>query len=201
MYEIKTIQTREELAKGNPARVNQYNWGGDYRPEVTAVLCYLKGQGFLLKMTCREQNPRSVVTEQNSGVCRDSCMEFFANFRPEKQGFGYLNFECNAIGSLLCAYGPDRYDRKTVRELGCVHPTAEPFCTAEEWGYTLLIPNRLLEDLYKTADYRPGSVIRGNFYKCGDDTDTPHYGSYAPIKAEHPDFHRPECFAELVIVE
>jgi len=200
MYKIRTIARREDIIEGNRAEISVYPWGGDYRPEAWAELCLLQGEGFLLRMTCLEKEPRSVITEQNSGVCRDSCMEFFANFRPEKAGTGYLNFECNSIGSLLCCYGPDRYERKTVVELSCAHPKAVPFRQEAAWGYTLLIPFSLLHRLYGEREYGPGTVIRGNFYKCGDDTDVPHYGCYAPVTADHPDFHRPECFTGMEIV-
>ena len=47
-----------------------------------------------------------------------------------------------------------------------------------------------------------GNVLdfKGNFYKCGDETKTPHYGSWNPIENPTPDFHRPEGFGELVIL-
>ena len=38
----------------------------------------------------------------------------------------------------------------------------------------------------------------GNFYKC-DESLHPHFGSWNPIEAPAPDFHRPECFGKLML--
>ena len=46
----------------------------------------------------------------------------------------------------------------------------------------------------------PGAAMRGNFYCC-DETLHPHFGSWNPIKAPEPDFHRPECFGRLILGE
>ena len=40
--------------------------------------------------------------------------------------------------------------------------------------------------------------LMGNFYKCADGTDSPHYVSWSPIKTEKPNFHCPEFFGELI---
>ncbi len=198
MYEIKTISSREELSQGNLAEISVYNWDTAYQPKASAQLCYLKNQGFLVRLSCQEQNPRAVITEQNSTVCKDSCLEFFVDFAPEKP-VGYINFECNVLGALHCFCGPDRHSRKAVVDMGCEQPAAEPFRTETEWGWELLIPLKLLKTIYGKDDFRPGDRIRGNFYKCGDDTEQPHHGSYTKIDAPRPDFHRPEAFADMVI--
>ena len=39
--------------------------------------------------------------------------------------------------------------------------------------------------------------IKANFYKCGDELQTPHFLSWNPIKIENPDFHRPDFFGTL----
>jgi hypothetical protein len=43
-----------------------------------------------------------------------------------------------------------------------------------------------------------GHVARANFYKCGDETETPHFGAWSPVQTPQPDFHRPEFFGRLV---
>ena len=117
MYEIKTIRSADEIESGNVAEIAVYNWGGEYRPVSRAILAFIPDEGFLLKIWSEEQRPRATFTGKNEGVCRDSCLEFFANFKPELAHSGYINFECNANGALLCCYGEDRYDRKTVIEI------------------------------------------------------------------------------------
>ena len=39
VYEVKTIQDMSQLDQGNVARVDVYNWGGNYRPETYGILC------------------------------------------------------------------------------------------------------------------------------------------------------------------
>jgi hypothetical protein len=44
-----------------------------------------------------------------------------------------------------------------------------------------------------------GATLCANFYKCGDELSVPHYISWAPIEAEKPNFHRPDCFGKMVL--
>lgn len=63
-----------------------------------------------------------------------------------------------------------------------------------EWELTVKIPFTLM-------GLDPNNLpekIRGNFYKCADGTDSPHYVSWSPIKTEKPNFHCPEFFGELI---
>jgi hypothetical protein len=43
-----------------------------------------------------------------------------------------------------------------------------------------------------------GLKMTGNFYKCGDALESPHYLCWNHIKTEQPDYHRPEYFGELL---
>lgn len=201
VYEIKTITDISEIDKGNIAEINKYNWSGEYRPYAYGKLCYIKNQGFAVKLMCRETNPRAIYTEQNSPVCKDSCLEFFANFKPDIEGLGYINFEGNANGSLLCCYGTVVYPRQTIEDMGLEHPIPSVIKTEDSWGYTVFLPLETIKAIYGNADYEIGDHIRGNFFKCGDDTDIPHFGSYTEIDFPHPSFHQPQFFADMVIVE
>ena len=40
-------------------------------------------------------------------------------------------------------------------------------------------------------------TIGANFYKCGDETNEPHFISWNPIDLPKPDFHVPQFFGEL----
>jgi hypothetical protein len=63
-----------------------------------------------------------------------------------------------------------------------------------EWELTVKIPLRIM-------GINPENIptkIQGNFYKCADGTDSPHYVTWSPVKTEIPDFHRPEFFGELI---
>ena len=200
-YRIKTIASPAQIGEGSVVPVSVYNWGGDYRPEVKAVLCYVREQGFLVRLTAKETDPLAVQTEPNSGVCTDSCLEFFANFKPELPGSGYINLEVNAIGTTLAFYGPDRFTRTSLIDLGAGHPQPRAFRTEQEWGWEYLIPLTVIEKVYGDASFKTGDVIRANFYKCGDHTEVEHYASFTKIASDHPDFHRPESFGFMQIVD
>ena len=53
--------------------------------------------------------------------------------------------------------------------------------------------------------YVPGFVrtktmkLMTNFYKCGDETEFPHFGAWKEVAVPEPDFHRPEYFGELTL--
>lgn len=201
MYEIKIIENKNQIETGNIANISIYNWGGAYQPKATAILCFIEQVGFIVKLSCDEKNPRAVFTKQNEGVCRDSCLEFFANFKPKKTGSGYMNFEGNAKGSLLCCYGTNRYHRKTIMQMGFCHPEPLPYQNEISWGFELMIPLSLINDVYGDSTFSTGDIIKGNFYKCGDDCEVPHYGSYTKINSDHPDFHLPEYFSDMILVK
>lgn len=201
LYNIKTILDPSQLDRGNTAAVNIYNWGGSYRPKTEATLCYVKDRGFIVRLLCAETAPRAVHTKADSPVCEDSCLEFFVNFQPDKPGNGYINFEGNANGAMLCHYGPSRNARSSIVSMGLSHPVPTVIQTAANWGWQLLIPLSWIHTLYGSVSYSTGSRIRGNFFKCGDKTDSPHYASYTKIDSPNPDFHRPEYFANMIITD
>lgn len=200
MYKIKRISSMVDIEQGELAEVNVYNWGGEYRPLVYAKLCYVENEGFGLKLYCEEKNPlaRHTPDEKNAMVCKDSCLEMFADFKPTLQK-GYINFEANANGSLLCEFGKDNQDRKFLVDMGLKHPTVTPFKTETEWGYTLFVPFSLIKQLYGNAEFCKGDMLRVGFFKCGDETEQPHYASFTEIKWEYPSFHRPQFFADMII--
>lgn len=45
--------------------------------------------------------------------------------------------------------------------------------------------------------YLDGKTMKGNFYKCGDKLQTPHFLSWSPIGLERPMFHCPAFFGTL----
>ena len=116
----------------------------------------------------------------------------------------YYNFECNCAGTLLVNFGK-KGDRHPAPEnvLANVKRWSslgrEPFeerigeCS---WELSLVIPatslfNHDIKDL-------SGITLRGNFYKCGDLLQTPHFLSWSPIDLPQPCFHCPEFFGRLV---
>lgn len=202
MYEIKLIENEDEIKFGKKAKIDVYNWGGDYRPNSFGVLCFLKNKGLLLHMECEEKNPLATFKNQNEYVCQDSCLEFFMIANPNSPlETQYVNFECNANGSLLCCFGDKIYPRNTIIEFGLSHPKAIPFKTENSWGYDVFISLKLISELYdREISYEKGDVITGNFFKCGDKTQQPHFGSFTKIDSERPNFHQPKFFDKFIFV-
>ncbi|MGL4345317.1 MAG: carbohydrate-binding family 9-like protein [Cellulosilyticaceae bacterium] len=194
------VQTKEKVDYDSikPLEVTHYPWGTDYMPKVLAWLYHVKGEGFYLKMRCEEQNPRAVYTSANDPVYQDSCMEFFASYYPEDEHAGYINFEMNSNGAVLCEYGHPG-DRFYLKDKGFDVPVPAVTKGEDYWEIDMMIPDAFIQAVYGKETISP--VIKGNFYKCGDQTHTPHYGSWNPIENAVPAFHKPEFFGTLEIVE
>lgn len=160
-----------------------------------------RGTSILFKFRVREPQIRAVHTGYNAPVWKDSCVEFF--FSPGDDP-NYYNFEFNAIGALLGAYGPDRQHREPIPEeiLELIQTTPslggdpiENLTGRLSWELDIVLPVKVFHHhrITDIADTRG----RGNLYKCGDDLDQPHYLSWMPVQTDDPDFHRPEFFGEL----
>jgi len=158
------------------------------------------GSNIYLSYEVEEPQVRAVNTAFNSPVWEDSCVEFF--FAPE--GDFYYNFEMNAIGTLLCGYGKDRHSRKRLDDkiLRKVHTKSslgrdafEKTGDIRSWKLEARIPIEVL--IFSKIENLSGMKARGNFYKCGDKLDHPHYLSWKAVQTPDPNFHLPEQFGQL----
>jgi hypothetical protein len=70
--------------------------------------------------------------------------------------------------------------------------------TEDGWELTYRIPLSFLQLFFPDYVYRPGTVLRGNCYKCGDLTVQPHYVTWNPVSSETPDYHRPQDFGLMI---
>lgn len=178
--------------------VKEYSWGGEYRPAVNFKVAFVPNEGFYVKSCCKESNPRVTYTAPNSPVCRDSCLEFFAAFDVSKPDV-YINYEINANGCALVQFGTTD-NRPFIDALGAQMPTPKAYRCEDAWGWELLISLDVLDKLFGKIDYKAGTVIRANAFKCGDDTAVKHYGSWQPIDWPYPSFHRPQFFGKMELV-
>jgi len=192
MYKVK-INEKEAVV----GEINQYVYGCKYQPKVYFKLWYYQKEGFFLKMVCEESNPKAIYSNHGDPVYKDSCMEFFVDFFPEDPTKGYLNFEMNAAGAMLLCYGVDRNNRESVVEK--LRIKQQVSISKESWEINLKIPLYFIKEIYGRNNFAEGSVIKGNAYKCGDDTETAHYGTWRRVETKTPDFHRPEFFGEMII--
>ena len=201
MYHIATILSGESHV-GEVFTLSHDRPEGAPSPLTRGQLVYLPGAGLEVMMTCREANPRAVYHNPNDPVHTDSCMEAFLDCFPDLPQYGYIALEINANGACHCSFGTGRHTRNYVLKRGLPHPKVaiERFMEdgADHWRATCLLKTSLLESLYeRKCDFAPGHRMRGNFYKCGDHTDNPHWGSWAPV--EKVDFHVPHLFGDLIV--
>ena len=198
-YVVKRVEQITDWSDVPKAMISNYFWREGYSPEAYAQVVFQENVGFLVRLRCKEENPRATYVNENDPVCRDSCLECFINFDPEGSEAGFMNCEANALGTLLCGIGPQRAGRQKLAHIGLPRPQIQPQKEEGWWGYELLIPLSLLETIYGKTQWESGHKMTGNFYKCGDDTEIEHYGMWNPIQWDHPDFHRPEQFGTLVL--
>ncbi len=192
------VQTKEKITfcRVPKAEISTYKWGDGYAPTAYAQLIYVKDKGFALKMTCKEANPKAVFTNYGDSVCRDSCLEFFVSFNNKSNL--YMNFEMNSAGALLSAVRTDRKNKTPIDQKTAV-PTVKPSKTKDEWSVETFFSLEMINDLFGEVKFESGYAFKGNFYKCGDDTEHPHYGMWSPVELDHADFHQPSFFGDLII--
>lgn len=199
-YIVKTIKNESEIDSLPKAFIDKYVWGDEYTPTSFAQLGLIKEKGLYLKLTSFEKDPKVTGTEYGHKVHLDSCLEFFTSMDNESQI--YVNFEANAAGAFVLTARLNRYDE--VRHAhtidGLELPRVKATVNEDNWTVEVLFDYDLIEKLFcKKITFENGYVFKGNFYKCGDETHTVHYGMWSPVGLKDPDFHQSAFFGELEI--
>ena len=181
--------------------------GSDHRPQTSARMLY-DAKGLYGTFRVQDRYVRCVRTQYHDPVWKDSCVEFFAQPRPDH---GYFNFEFNCGGAFLCCYitdperTPDGFKGsvkvpadigQTVRVRSSLPQRVEPEITAPVvWTLGFFIPFALFEHYLGPLGAITGQAWRGNFFKCADDTSHPHWATWSPV--DQFNFHRPNCFGSI----
>lgn len=152
-------------------------------------------QGLWVRMEAEETAIRATLTQPLDEVYTDSCLEFF--LAPDPSDNRYLNFEFNPLGNLYLGFGSTRPTR--VRQIVgdkelLFHP--QPFFNEKGWGIVYHIPFAFIRNYF--PGFEPCGEMAGNFYKCGDLTEQPHYLSWRVMRTATPDFHRRQDFGTLI---
>jgi hypothetical protein len=187
------------------AEVANYPWpDSGHRPRTRARLLY-DDTWLAVRFDVEDQYVRAVAQAFQDPVCRDSCVELFVS--PDPASPAYFNFEMNAGGVMLlrrCGsrhmYGPvTDEDGATIRVSHSMPKQIEPeIATPCSWSVEYHVPFTLFAKYFEVPAPKQGTQWKCNIYKCGDDTSHPHWGTWAPVQAERPDFHRPESFVPLL---
>lgn len=202
MEYIAPLFKRQTDAKDFPvAAIDSFMWNTNgYRPESYAALFAVENEGIYALLWSFEDNIRCECTKRDDLVYTDSCLELF--LMPVEGDDRYINFEVNQKGVYLSQIGEKREGRVFIKELTDLEPEISVMEIEEDgrkaWGYEIFIPDSFVSSLYGVEHHTKECTIKGNFYKCGDLTDKPHYGAHFPVKTENPDFHRPEFFGDII---
>jgi len=198
------LESASELMDGFGHRdlVENLNWKETYpyRP-ITLFNIARSNNSIFIKYSVRGSMLRAIYSNDLEPVNEDSCVEFFCKL-PDSDN--YMNFEFNCIGTCNASKRKSKTEgvvRYTLDELSQIkrYPSIgrRAFNEMEgmfEWELTVKIPFTLMGI---DPNNLPKKLL-GNFYKCADGTDSPHYVSWSPIKTKKPNFHCPEFFGELI---
>jgi hypothetical protein len=187
--------------KSEKMYVDVLNWPAyPYKP-IVAFDMARTNQSLFIRFFVRGNSLKASYTNDNSPVYKDSCVEFFMKKAADES---YMNFEFNCIGACDAARRISREVKTSLTEeeyasiRRCSNMERKAFPEKKgihSWELVVAIPFRLMG---LDPENLPEKIL-GNFYKCADETDTPHYVSWSPINTPTPDFHRPEFFGELYL--
>ena len=199
-YKIKILEDFPcDFKEIEKAEINECVWLFDYKPQCYAQAVFIKDEGFLFRLSCKEKNPKAVHEGFYSHVYKDSCLEVFAIF--DNTSKKYVNVEMNSIGASLVAVGENRHDRTPIdKVIGKPFPVKAKI-EENEWCAAVFVSCDDLEKIYGISkdDFKEGYEFYGNFYKCGDETETEHYVMWNRVETEKPDYHRPEYFGKFIL--
>lgn len=226
MADMRYIVQRSPEALGRPtAEMGRALWSGaniaevthyerqdsGHRPPTAARVLY-DDKFLAVGFTVQDRYIRAVARKFNDMVCQDSCVEFFVAPSADAAKDAYFNFEINCGATMLLYRCPSTGEAS--RGIGRVHLDAADGALLQststlpkvieteiteptDWSVEFHVPWSLFEKHLGVQRPGAGTVWRGNFYKCGDHTSHPHWGSWAPMQAPKPGFHQPAYFQPL----
>lgn len=182
--------------------------GSDHYPRTFCKLLY-DHQNIFGIFRVEDRYVRCIHTGFQDDVWKDSCVELFV--QPPKSA-GYFNFEFNCGGALLASYVTDSTrldsgslracmplkpdDDRQIRRFASLPSIIEPeITTPVVWYLEFSLPLSVLETYAGPLMPVKAQIWRANFYKCGNETSHPHWGSWAPLSARN--FHDPLSFGRI----
>lgn len=194
-------EIQNKLSSLSSNNIDIINWEDfPFKPDVQFKIAH-NGENILLQYVVHESEILGLVNEDNGKVWTDSCVEFFISFDNNKS---YYNTEANCIGKVLQNYRTvqEKIKRQSAEVMSSIQrfPSLGNLLIERsvgdfEWSLTLIIP----ASAYWLSNITSfdGVKARANFYKCGDNLNTPHYVSWNKIDSPTPNFHQPLFFGEI----
>lgn len=180
--------------------IDKVNWEAyPYAPEVAFSIAR-NDSLILVRYVVDEDYVYAQNLDDMGWVWQDDCVEFFCQIPGDER---YFNFETNCLGTLygssqLNATKDGRTEFSTDELKQIVRLSSIPRKTLNSseinhWTLLVGIPYSILQlDPENLPKY-----IKGNFYKCGDNTPVPHFLSWNQINLPNPQFHAPEFFGKI----
>ena len=199
-YRIKKAPLPQDVPADSPlwdnapaVAIDSFTWddGTGYRPNTQAKLLYTN-EGISVRFETDETPLKAVWRHNNEPVWCDSCVEFF--IQPDEADARYLNFEMNPAGALLLGLGTQSEGRQELDfDVSLFRIDAQ--VKDGIWTHRLYVPFSFLKQYFAQVSPR----FRGNLFKCGDETEHPHFGSWNPVIWPQPQFHLSQCFGSFVL--
>lgn len=202
---------RSEWQTAETLTITHFPWeDSGHRPSVEARLLY-DAQNLAIIFRVEDRYVRAVAEHFQDSVCTDSCVEFFVSPLADSQA--YFNFEVNCGGTMLLHRCPSATEREagratenvsdaegaTIAMATTLPQIVEPELTEPTiWSVEYHVPFALFDQYFGAETPISGSRWKGNFYKCGDLTSHPHWGSWALVETARPNFHQPDFYQPLV---
>ncbi len=175
------------------------NWSPGFTFNTYFRMCFRKNDGIYVRMRSDETDLVAVHKNRDDPVWQDSCMEFFICAVEGREE--YINFEMNSVGAFLTEFGKGKNNRVCLCTLTDKEPTVSTQVSSCGWSLELYIPCSLISEVYCSVFDASACEIKGNFYKCGDETGHKHYDSFTRMSTLPPGFHNPDLFANIKIIE
>ena len=177
----------------------------EHFPNVMAKVAY-DDAGIYVIFKVDDQYVRSVRTKHQDNVCKDSCVEFFFSTANDSEE-GYFNLELNCGGTMLLHHQIEprknsvqieAEDLEKIAVATSMPKTVFPEIVEETtWTAAYHLPFEVLEKYQDLKRPTKGTVWRGNFYKCADESSHPHRLPWSEVDNPRPHFHLPEFFGVL----
>jgi hypothetical protein len=156
---------------------------------------------------CEDVNVQAVLTERDSPVSSDDCVELFAAPDP-RHVRNHLVLEMNARGAYLDSLWIDNRPRTTVPfnpqgiKIGvAIDGTLNDDSDADRgWTLELAFPFAMLGDLAPNIPPKPGDVWRLNLNRADHAPDRIR-SMWSPVISERLSFHQPEFFGHVAFVK
>lgn len=196
-YTIKRTEGAPDWNKIPKLKVDNHLWLPSEQIQMTAQIAYDQ-EALYVHMVAVEPDIRAEYRGVMCPVCEDSCMEFF--FCPSPEDDRYVNIEINPNCATHIGVGSCRADSvRVIPKDEDALLQKQAMRTADGWEVIYQVPVFFLRSLFPGYALESGTVIRANCYKCGDQTEKPHYLSWNPVVNPTPDFHRSCDFGTMIL--